>query len=247
MDRDNKIIFELFKKFFVKNKLIIISMIIIIIVRVIIETVILPNQYAKTPKLFNDFLKNNNNINFFKNLLNKNSLSQIIGLIVLGWLIITFLQFINKTIKSNVKPLLFKHVRNIFTKNLFKNEEKDIDNGEYISRMNRIIEHITTYFSLTVDIILIYFIQIFTIAIYIFSQNLLIGFILMLGIILSLTILWLQTKHIIKNALIESDNFHQKSKNLNDIVNNMENILLNNQSEKYLKKLIMIIMIMEKH
>ena len=117
-----------------------------------------------------------------------------------------------------------------------KNEEKDIDNGEYISRMNRIIEHITTYFSLTVDIILIYFIQIFTIAIYIFSQNLLIGFILMLGITL-LTILWLQTKHIIKNALIESDNFHQKSKNLNDIVNNMENILLNNQSEKYLKKI----------
>ena len=33
MDRDNKIIFELFKKFFVKNKLIIISMIIIIIVK----------------------------------------------------------------------------------------------------------------------------------------------------------------------------------------------------------------------
>ena len=116
---------------------------------------------------------------------------------------------------------------------LFKNKEKDIDNGEYLSRLNRIIDDIMFFIIESLHRILPMIFLLFFIAFYMLYSNPLIGITLIINIIAVILVFITRIKKQIEKSNNESTAYHDTSKSMNNIINNVETILLTNNEQKY--------------
>ena len=128
--KDADIIFTtMLKNIFKDNWHILSGIIVTIFVLIFVEVIFLTRQYAKIPKHFDD---NNSS---------KNAKSLLAFYLIMGHFSVIIFTYIIQTLIKFFKPYVSLFKKQIINC-LFKNKEKDIDNGEYLSRLNRIIDDI---------------------------------------------------------------------------------------------------------
>ena len=229
---------NLFLNFFNENKKIMFIHLIIVLLIFPIESIILSRLFGdlfekiKINKSHGSFLDYYNNIK-------KLNAPGIIVIIILIWLIVSFLYFTKNYLESIILPKYLLYIRKLLFGNLIKRHSydyKDIKSGEVVSRIMLIGQDILDLYQDIVINIIPTFIGIFIINIYFYFLDFQIGFIYSLGLILIILIYYYNLPSFVYSSNKKQKLFLNNSENLNDSINNLLNVYLNNEENKEINK-----------
>ena len=229
---------NLFVNFFNENKKIMFIHFVIILLIFPIEAIVLSRLFGD---LFEKIKINKSNASFldyYDNIKKLNS-PGIIVIIILIWLIISFLYFTKNYLESIILPKYLLYIRKLLFGNLIKRHSydyKDIKSGEVVSRILLIGQDILDLYQDIVINIVPSFIGIIIINIYFYFLNFQIGFIYSIGIVLIILLYYYNIPSFIYSSKEKQKIFLNNSENLNDSMNNLLNVYINNEENKEINK-----------
>lgn len=229
---------ELVLKFLLQNKKIIFFYIITTILIFPLESVVLPKIYGK---LFESIKTQNlpNLMNYvFKNIKNYSS-TGIIWSIIIIWVFLILLKYINNIYDGEITGNSLSFIREkIFSKTLdkFSTQFKEINGGKYITRLLNISRYIRDIITSILTVILPISLAIFCIILYFLFTDRNIGYIMFIGIVLTIVILLVMGRKCIQYASEREMKFFNVIEKISDNFDNLMNIYLNNESHKEINK-----------
>ena len=218
--------------FIKENLIVMIVMVVLVLFSLGIKVIFIPKKVSQI-NIQSSKMKPNN-MNFFQQILKNNTIPYILLAIIIGWLIISTIQYITESISSHLDPKLTTKLTNEINKTILKSNRSQIDSGQIISRSNRLISNATQYVK-KVKTIGPCVAAILVLNIYLYLVNYKLGIIMTIGSSISIFYIYYNYKNVKTLTNVESSNFHKKSEFVNDIIRNHENILLNNNQNNYLK------------
>lgn len=233
LSNENKInIGNISLDFIKENLIVMIVMVVLVLFSLCIQVIFIPKKVSQI-NIQSSKMKPNN-MNFFQQILKNNTIPYILLAIIIGWLIISTIQYITESISSHLDPKLTTKLTNEINKTILKSNRSQIDSGQIISRSNRLISNATQYVK-KVKTIGPCVAAILVLNIYLYLVNYKLGIIMTIGSSISIFYIYYNYKNVKTLTNVESSNFHKKSEFVNDIIRNHENILLNNNQNNYLK------------
>jgi len=224
VDIQEKALAKIFMKFAHKQIVPIISVFICLIVWLTIQNIYLPHKYSQ----FGEFFSNNTSGNIYKT----------IGMIIACWIIITILKYIIESIHAHLKPETWGFLRKLLINDIFnKSGEKNIDNGEYISRVLKLVDLIFNFFIDILEEITPSIIVMLITNIYFYTIDYRIGLCMTVCICILFLLIYMLGDKVYKIALNEAKQVHQRTVTVNDAVENVETIIVNNEVESFNKRI----------
>lgn len=232
--------FEIFVKGFLEEfKYTLIFYVLIIIVFFPFEAVVLPKFYGNLFDTIKGNLSNVSLFDFAKNIKLQNFQGALISVIA-AWGIIIASFGVKHHLESILMPEFMSHIRRKLydmTVNAYKENYSDVKTGEYLSRMLELMRSAKDLFHYIINTFFPYTIATFAVVLYMFTQNVDIGKVLLISFILVAMLNYYMGDYLI-DIVAERETYMNSdvNQNIQNTVDNLMNIYINNETDKEVDK-----------
>jgi ATP-binding cassette subfamily C protein len=231
---------ELIYKYIKNNKTKIILYIVMVFLTFPVESVVLPKLYSK---LFDKIRFDYKNLPYFFSNIKKNinnlSSSGIIWIIIFTWCCVVFFYNMKNRYEAEISPEYLSYVRQkIFSKTIENNSTnfEEVRVGEHITRILDVTKNMGDILDSFLTVLFPLCVAILCMTAYFFILQKKIGVIMMVGISLTIIVLFVMGKECINKSARRDKHYLQMSEKMNDSLGNLMNIYLNNETSKEIKR-----------
>tara|TARA_B100001057_G_C22852063_1_gene951355 strand:- start:737 stop:2422 length:1686 start_codon:yes stop_codon:yes gene_type:complete len=232
--------FEVFVKGFLEEyKYTLLVYVLIIIIFFPMEAVLLPKLYGNLFDTIKNTIPNVSIFNIFDNIQLKNFQGSVAGIIIV-WGIILISLGVKHHLETTLMPEFMSHIRRLLydkTINAFKENYSDVKTGEYLSRMLELMRSAKDLFHYILNMFFPYLVATFVVVLYMFTENVKIGQLLLLSFIVVTMINYFGGKYLIR-IVAEREVYMNEdvNQNIQNTVDNLMNIYINNETNAEVNK-----------
>ena len=232
--------FEVFVKGFLEEyKYTLLVYVLIIIIFFPMEAVLLPKLYGNLFDTIKNTIPNVSIFNIFDNIQLKNFQGSVAGIIIV-WGVILISLGVKHHLETTLMPEFMSHIRRLLydkTINAFKENYSDVKTGEYLSRMLELMRSAKDLFHYILNMFFPYLVATFVVVLYMFTENVKIGQLLLLSFIVVTMINYFGGKYLIR-IVAEREVYMNEdvNQNIQNTVDNLMNIYINNETNAEVNK-----------
>lgn len=232
--------FEVFVKGFLEEyKYTLLVYVLIIIIFFPMEAVLLPKLYGNLFDTIKNTIPNVSIFNIFDNIQLKNFQGSVAGIIIV-WGFILISLGVKHHLETTLMPEFMSHIRRLLydkTINAFKENYSDVKTGEYLSRMLELMRSAKDLFHYILNMFFPYLVATFVVVLYMFTENVKIGQLLLLSFIVVTMINYFGGKYLIR-IVAEREVYMNEdvNQNIQNTVDNLMNIYINNETNAEVNK-----------
>ena len=232
--------FEVFVKGFLEEyKYTLLVYVLIIIIFFPMEAILLPKLYGNLFDTIKNTIPNVSIFNIFDNIQLKNFQGSVAGIII-AWGFILISLGVKHNLETTLVPEFMSHIRRLLydkTINAFKENYSDVKTGEYLSRMLELMRSAKDLFYYILNMFFPYLVATFVIVLYMFTENVKIGQLLLLSFIVVTMINYFGGKYLIR-IVAEREVYMNEdvNQNIQNTVDNLMNIYINNETNAEVNK-----------
>ncbi len=234
------IFFDVFVKGFLEEyKYTLLSYVLIIIIFFPMEAVLLPKLYGNLFDTIKNNIPNVSIFNIFDNIQLQNFQGSVVGIMIVWGLILISLAA-KHHLETTLVPEFMSSIRKQLydkTINAFKENYSDVKTGEYLSRMLELMRSAKDLFHYILNMFFPYLVATFVVVVYMFTENVEIGKILLLSFVLVCILNYFGGNYLIR-IVAEREVYMNEdvNQNIQNTVDNLMNIYINNETKSEVKK-----------